>query len=76
MSFAPGSRFRLPKRLRAGEAWTDLDLVFTNAHGYPHDLHRVRRGFYKVLEGAGLQRVVPYALRHTSATLTLRTRRI
>jgi integrase len=59
-------------RLRAGQAWTDLDLVFTDARGYPHDLHRVRREFYRVLEAAGLQRVAPYALRHTSATLTLK----
>lgn len=60
------------ERLRAGEAWADLDLVFTDARGYPHDLHRVRREFYRVLDSAGLKRVGPYALRHTSATLTLK----
>jgi integrase len=59
------------ERLRAGDAWTDLDLVFTNAHGYPHDPNRVRRQFFKVLEAAGVRRVVLYALRHTSATLVL-----
>ena len=37
------------ERLRAGEAWTDLDLVFTNAHGYPHDPNRVRRHFMATL---------------------------
>lgn len=60
------------QRLRAGEAWSDLDLVFTDVRGYPLDLHRVRREFYRILREADLQRVVPYALRHTSATLTLR----
>jgi integrase len=59
------------ERLRAGEAWTDLDLVFTNAHGYPHDPNRVRREFFKAVAAAGVRRVVLYALRHTSATLVL-----
>ena len=30
-------------RLKAGRAWTDLDLVFTDALGYPHDPNPVRR---------------------------------
>jgi integrase len=59
------------ERLRAGEAWTDLELVFTNAHGYPHDPNRVRRELFKVLNAARVRRVVLYALRHTSATLVL-----
>ena len=58
-------------RLRIGEAWTDLDLVFTDARGYPHDPNRVRRRFVKALESAKVRRVVLYALRHTSATLVL-----
>jgi integrase len=59
------------QRLFAGDAWTDLDLVFTDARGYPHNHDRVRRCFYKVLKAAQLRQVVLYALRHTSATLTL-----
>lgn len=58
-------------RLKAGRAWTDLDLVFTNALGYPHDPNRVRRHFEARLKEAEVRRVVLYALRHTSATITL-----
>lgn len=56
-------------RLQAGAVWTDLDLVFTDARGYPHNHDRVRRAFYKALDAAGVQQVVLYALRHTMATL-------
>lgn len=58
-------------RLQAGAVWTDLDLVFTDARGYPHNHDRVRRAFYKALEAAGVRQVVLYALRHTMATLVL-----
>jgi integrase len=59
------------ERLSAGQAWTDLDLVFTNALSYPHDPNRVRRHFVARLKEAEVRRVVLYALRHTSATITL-----
>lgn len=62
---APGA----VQRLQTGPAWTDLGLVFADARGYPLDLHRLRREFYRVLVEAGLQRVVPYALRHTRPRL-------
>lgn len=58
-------------RAQAGDAWTDLDLVFTDARGYPHSEERVRLSFYKLLKQTGLQRVVLYSLRHTMATLVL-----
>lgn len=58
-------------RLQAGAVWTDLDLVFTDARGYPHNHDRVRRAFYKALDAAGVRQVVLYALRHTMATLVL-----
>jgi integrase len=51
--------------------WTDLDLVFTDVRGYPHNHDRVRRAFYKALDAAGVRQVVLYALRHTMATLVL-----
>jgi integrase len=59
------------ERLRAGSAWSDLDLVFTDARGHPLNPDRVRRDFYRALKAADVRRVVLYALRHTSATLTL-----
>ncbi len=59
------------ERLNAGGAWTDLDLVFTDVLGYPHDPNRVRRHFVARLKDAEVRRVVLYALRHTSATIML-----
>jgi integrase len=64
-------RSQAATRLRAGAAWTDLDLLFTDARGYPYNHDRVRRCFYKVLKAAGVRQVVLYALRHTMASLVL-----
>ena len=58
-------------RLKVGEVWVDLDLVFTNAVGLPHSEETVRDRFNRVLEAASLQRVRLYDLRHTMATLIL-----
>ncbi|MGH7883164.1 MAG: tyrosine-type recombinase/integrase [Candidatus Dormibacteraceae bacterium] len=57
-------------RLQAA-TWADLDLVFTDTRGYPHNHDRVRRAFYKALKQAKIRQVVLYALRHTMATITL-----
>ncbi|MGH7867237.1 MAG: site-specific integrase, partial [Candidatus Dormibacteraceae bacterium] len=59
------------QKQRSGGAWVDLDLIFTDARGYPHNHDRVRRAFYKVLKQAEIRQVVLYALRHTMATLVL-----
>jgi len=37
-------------RLRRGEAWTDLDLVLTDAVGRPHAIQRVEDAFAAVLQ--------------------------
>jgi integrase len=58
-------------RLQASAVWTDLDLVFTDARGYPHNHDRVRLAFYKALDAAGVRRVVLDAPRNTMATLVL-----
>jgi integrase len=58
-------------RAEGGDAWTDLDLVFTDGREYPHSDERVRLSFYKLLKQAGVQRVVLYSLRHAMATLVL-----
>jgi integrase len=63
-------RVQAAVRLQA-VVWADLDLVFTDARGYPHNHDRVRRAFYKALDAAGVRQVVLYALRHTMATLVL-----
>ena len=64
-------RQRTEQRPLAGEAWADLDLVFTDARGYPHLPERVRTVFYRALKAARLRKVVLYALRHTSASIVL-----
>jgi hypothetical protein len=64
------NREQAAERLKA-PVWADLDLVFTDARGYPHNHDRVRRAFYKALKEADVRQVVLYALRHTMATITL-----
>jgi integrase len=59
------------ERLRAGPAWLDLDLVFTDPVGRPHAIQRVERAFADVLGNANLPKVRLYDLRHTMATLML-----
>jgi len=58
-------------RLKRGEAWTDLDLVFTDAVGRPHAIQRVEGAFTAALRQAGLPAMRLYDLRHTMATLML-----
>lgn len=60
------------ERLVLGEAWHDLDLVFTNSIGRPCEARNVIRKSYKpLLERAGLPYVKFHALRHTAASLLL-----
>ncbi len=60
------------ERLRAGEIWHDLDLVFCTEIGTPLNQSNIRnRSFYPILEKAGLPRIRFHDLRHTCATLLL-----
>ena len=58
-------------RLKAGPAWHDLGLIFTDAIGRPLDGQRLRRFFGRALTKAQVGRRRLYALRHTMATLML-----
>jgi len=58
-------------RLKAGPAWHDLGLIFTDTIGRPLDGQRVRRFFDRALTKAQVGRRRLYALRHTMATLML-----
>ncbi len=60
-------------RLRAGERWQDLGLVFAGDDGQPLNAHNlVARHFKPSLQAAGLPKAVRlYDLRHTCATLLL-----
>jgi len=59
------------ERLLAGDAWTDLDLVFANEVGKPLRGTRVTHTFQAALRRAGLPRLRFHDARHTSATLLL-----
>ena len=62
---------QLERRLVAGEAWRDQDLVFCNAAGGPADPSWQRAVFYEALKRAGLPAIRFHDLRHTAATLLL-----
>jgi integrase len=62
----------LSRGLRAGEAWTEHDLVFCHQWGgplYKSDL--LADSFFPLLARAGVQRIRFHDLRHTAATLLL-----
>ena len=58
-------------RLRAGESWVNLDLVFCTQHGSPLDAANVRRHFRAVARAAGLSadQWTPRELRHSFVSL-------
>lgn len=57
------------QRLRAGESWDDLGLVFTIASGKPIDPRNFRRTFTRITKSAGLGHWTPKELRHTAVSL-------
>ena len=61
----------LETRLQAGEAWTDLDLVFSTQVGTEMDAANVRRPFRAVARSAGLRAEswTPRELRHSFVSL-------
>jgi integrase len=60
------------ERLRAGAAWEDNDLVFSDHYGQPlHAEELTSAIFYPMLERAGLPRVRFHDLRHSCASLLL-----
>jgi len=65
-------RDQVEARLKAGSAYEDRDFVFAAGNGSPLDWRVVvQRHFHSILKRAGLPRIRPYDLRHTSATLLL-----
>jgi transposase InsO family protein len=58
------------KRLRAGETWQDLDLVFCTRNGKPLAAGNVRRAFRSITEAAGIGKDwTPRELRHTFVSM-------
>ncbi len=64
-------RQQLERRLAAGSAYEDGDLVCADALGKPVYDSTVRRAFYAITERAGLEHLRLHDLRHTAATLLL-----
>lgn len=66
-------RMQAEMRLRAGSAWEDVGLVFTNELGRPVDLDNLRRrDFARVLKKAEIVDALRiYDLRHSAASLLL-----
>ncbi|MDP6494857.1 MAG: site-specific integrase, partial [Dehalococcoidia bacterium] len=59
-------------RLSVGPAWTDRDLVFTNAVGNFLDANNLRhRAFPALLKRAGVPRIRFHDLRHSTASLLM-----
>ncbi|MBJ8021472.1 site-specific integrase [Bacillus cereus] len=56
---------------KAGDKYTDLDLVLPSKYGKPLDSRSIRRSFYNVTEKLGLPRIRFHDLRHTHATLLI-----
>ena len=63
---------QLEQRLRAGELWTNLDLVFANETGSPLDGSYVSRVFRQIASGIGLKTMRFHDLRHSSVSLLLK----
>ncbi|CAN5814533.1 tyrosine-type recombinase/integrase [soil metagenome] len=59
------------ERLRAGEAWENLDLAFTDEIGRIYDPNRFTRQTKELAVKAGVSPLTPHAARHTWATLAL-----
>ena len=59
------------KRLAAGPAWQDNDLVFAAAVGGPIDPDEITHAFYNAVRRLGLPHVRFHDLRHTHASLLL-----
>ncbi len=59
------------EKLRAGESYKDLGLIFATRDGAPVDEHAVSRAFLPILKAAGLRRIRFHDLRHTCASLLI-----
>ncbi len=59
------------ERLSMGPLWKDNDLVFASQVGTPVESKKLHEAFTRICKRAGVPRIRPYDLRHTSASLLL-----
>jgi integrase len=64
---------QLELRLRVGDVWTDLNLVFPTDLGTPQSGSYVSRAFKKIAARAGIDGVRFHDLRHSSVSLLLKS---
>lgn len=62
-------RMQNEERLRNGDVWHDLDLIFCTEIGTLIDPSNFRREFKKLTRSAGLGDWTPYEMRHSAASL-------
>jgi integrase len=62
---------QLERRLLAGGAWQDHDLVFCTGEGKPINPPNIARNYGKIIDAAGVPKIRLHDLRHTHATLLL-----
>jgi integrase len=62
---------QLERRLRLGEVWTDLDLVFPTSRGTRQNATEVSKSFRKLATDAGFDALRFHDLRHSSVSLLL-----
>lgn len=56
-------------RLKVGEIWHDLDLVFPKELGGLVDPANLLRSLAKLCDDAGVERITPYEVRNTAVSL-------
>lgn len=66
-------RQQLEMRLKAGPAWTDTGLVFTNGVGAHLSPHTVYNNYKRVVESIGLPNARFHDLRHTYAVAAIKS---
>lgn len=59
------------EKLKAGELWTNSDLLFTKWNGGPMFTYTLTNWFPEFLKRHKLPHITPHGLRHTSATLLI-----
>lgn len=59
------------RRLAAGEAWHNHDLVFTSTSGTPIHPDNLKRDYNRLVKRAGVPRIRIHDLRHTHVTLAI-----
>lgn len=59
------------RRLRSGSGWVDEGFVFDRGDGGRSSPATVQHGFERAVRAAGVPRLTPHGLRHSSATLLI-----